>query len=222
MSDQKFEFTRPKNSPVTDDQLIADLKRISNEHGIRKISQSILSKYGRFNATTYITHFGSWNNALLTAGLEISNEVEISDARLFENLLTIWQIVGKQPARADLTNSASIFSQSPYLRRFGSWTNSLKSFIEYMNEKDIDVPTTDGSNDVRSHKTSRDPSLRLRYKILKRDNFSCVVCGASPAKNSKVELHLDHIVAWNRGGETTEENLTTLCSKCNLGKSDLL
>lgn len=67
---------------------------------------------------------------------------------------------------------------------------------------------------------SRKISDKLRYTILKRDNFKCRACGASPAKNPEVELHIDHIVPWSKGGETTPENLQTLCSKCNIGKSD--
>ena len=61
---------------------------------------------------------------------------------------------------------------------------------------------------------------KLRYQVLKRDNFKCCACGASPAKDSAVELHIDHIIPWSKGGETALENLQTLCSKCNLGKSN--
>ena len=67
---------------------------------------------------------------------------------------------------------------------------------------------------------SRKISDKLRYKVLKRDNYKCCACGASPAKDPSVELHIDHIVPFSKGGETNLENLQTLCSKCNLGKSD--
>ena len=63
-------------------------------------------------------------------------------------------------------------------------------------------------------------SDKLRYQVLKRDNFKCCACGASPAKDPSVELHIDHIIPWSKGGKTTIENLQTLCSRCNLGKSD--
>ncbi len=72
------------------------------------------------------------------------------------------------------------------------------------------------------HKTSREPSMKLRFEILKRDNFKCCACGASPAKDPSVELHIDHIVPWSKGGETIADNLQTLCSKCNIGKYDSL
>ena len=71
------------------------------------------------------------------------------------------------------------------------------------------------------HRTSRNINTRLRFKVLARDNFKCCACGASPAKDPSVELHVDHIVPWSKGGETELENLQTLCLKCNLGKSDL-
>lgn len=67
---------------------------------------------------------------------------------------------------------------------------------------------------------SRTISDKLRYTVLKRDNFKCCACGASPAKDPSVELHIDHIIPWSKGGETVLENLQTLCSRCNIGKSN--
>ena len=78
------------------------------------------------------------------------------------------------------------------------------------------------SPQINAHRTKREAGLSLRYAVLKRDHFKCCACGASPAKDPSVELHVDHIVPWSRGGETTIDNLQTLCSKCNLGKSDEL
>lgn len=74
----------------------------------------------------------------------------------------------------------------------------------------------------RKNNSSRIVSDKLRYQVLKRDNFKCCACGASPAKDPSVELHIDHIIPYSKGGETIMENLQTLCSKCNLGKSDTL
>lgn len=77
-------------------------------------------------------------------------------------------------------------------------------------------------NTSDNNKTSRVISDKLRYQVLKRDNFKCCACGASPAKDVSVELHIDHIIPWSKGGETKIDNLQTLCSKCNLGKGDSL
>jgi len=58
----------------------------------------------------------------------------------------------------------------------------------------------------------------LRYDILQRDNFSCVLCGASARQG--VQLHLDHIIPISKGGKSVPENLRTLCERCNIGKSN--
>jgi hypothetical protein len=64
-------------------------------------------------------------------------------------------------------------------------------------------------------KTRSKMTLKLRYKILKRDNFQCVICGRRPPD---VELCVDHIIPVAKGGTSEENNLRTLCTDCNLGK----
>ena len=58
----------------------------------------------------------------------------------------------------------------------------------------------------------------LRYEVMKRDNFTCRLCGLS--KKDGVSLHVDHIKPVSKGGKTTLDNLQTLCERCNYGKSD--
>ena len=58
----------------------------------------------------------------------------------------------------------------------------------------------------------------LRYDIMKRDGFRCVLCGRSAEDG--VKLHVDHIIPISKGGRTFPKNLRTLCDSCNLGKSD--
>ncbi len=59
-------------------------------------------------------------------------------------------------------------------------------------------------------------SNRLRYEILKRDGFRCVLCGKS--QTDGVKLEVDHIKPVSKGGKTEESNLRTLCENCNRGK----
>jgi hypothetical protein len=222
MSNTRFELSRTPNAPVSDEELLLDLRRIAQSLGIRTVPNKKYSSIGTYSAVTIATRFGSWNKALIAAGLEISYEINITDERLFENILALWQHFGRQPRRRDLTNEVSKFSQGPYKRRFGSWIAALKSFVEYANaSENIPLSPEKLACDSSTNKTPRDPSLRLRFRVLLRDRFSCRQCGASPATTLGVELHLDRIVPWSKGGETTLENLQTLCSKCNLGKSNL-
>jgi 5-methylcytosine-specific restriction endonuclease McrA len=59
-------------------------------------------------------------------------------------------------------------------------------------------------------------STSMRFKILKRDQFRCQICGASQEDGAK--MHIDHIVPVAKGGKTIESNLHVLCDRCNLGK----
>ena len=61
-------------------------------------------------------------------------------------------------------------------------------------------------------------SSTLRYEILKRDGFHCVLCGRG--HEDGVKLEVDHIVPVSKGGKTIKSNLRTLCQECNRGKSD--
>ncbi len=61
---------------------------------------------------------------------------------------------------------------------------------------------------------------KLRDYIKTRDNFTCCSCGNSIEKEPNLLLEIDHIIPVAKGGCTTEDNLQTLCWKCNRSKSD--
>ena len=61
---------------------------------------------------------------------------------------------------------------------------------------------------------------KLREHILKRDNYTCCNCGNSISKEPNLLLEIDHIIPVSKGGRTEEENLQTLCWRCNRSKSD--
>ena len=56
---------------------------------------------------------------------------------------------------------------------------------------------------------------KLREYIKKRDNFTCCNCGNSTYKEPNLLLEIDHIIPVAKGGCTVEDNLQTLCWKCN-------
>lgn len=97
---------------------------------------------------------------------------------------------------------------------------ALGQFVAYANAQDARIPIPVKA--ANGHKTGRDPSLRLRFRVMKLDNFSCRACGASPALKRGLSLNVDHVKVWSLGGETIEDNLQTLCAACNLGKSNVL
>lgn len=59
----------------------------------------------------------------------------------------------------------------------------------------------------------------VRKQVLKRDNYTCQNCGKE--KNEADQLHVDYIVPFSKGGPMhDEQNLQTLCRKCNTEKGD--
>lgn len=69
-------------------------------------------------------------------------------------------------------------------------------------------------------------NLKLRQKVLERDQYTCQLCGYKAnekyADGESVKLEVDHILPLKQGGKTVEENLWTLCTRCNAGKKSLL
>lgn len=60
----------------------------------------------------------------------------------------------------------------------------------------------------------------MRHEVFKRDNYTCCECGAR--KDDGARLHVDHIIPVSKGGSDELDNLQTLCSDCNLNKSDVI
>lgn len=222
MTSSQFKLSRVRGVPVTDAQLIEDLKRVAALIGSDTVSQPQYSLHGRYDMRNLSRRLGGWNAALSAAGLgPTSYQAEYPDERLFANILVLWQHFGRQPRRAELALAPSEISQSPYQRRFRSWSRALEAFVEWANAAEASGNQSMAADGAK-RRTSRDPSLRLRFKVLLRDRFACCGCGKSPATSPGTVLHVDHIVPWSKGGETVLENLRTMCSQCNLGRSNVL
>ena len=212
---------------IDNEELLRDMRNVSNRLEKKTITSLEYDEYGIFGKTTILRRFGGWNIALVQAGLEIKNRQDISDEELFENIYEVWRHLGKQPSGKDLSKTYGIsnISDGTYEKRFGSWNKALSSFVEYVDKGYVNnINLKIETNPIKKtiSRTPRKINLRLRFKVLIRDKCICKMCGASPEKNSDVDLHVDHIIPWTKGGETILDNLQSLCSICNIGKSDLL
>ena len=206
---------------------------------------------GKYTSFIFRKNFTTWNNALKAAGVEPSTSRGTSRDELLAEIMRVWELKGSQPSYKDFSKKGQgKYSARKYEREFGSWQNALEEFIIWVDEDDkndnenlnntdameplnkIDEQCDNHSDAVNTtsiskskikppKRTSRTVGDKLRYQILKRDNFSCCFCGNSPAKDGGVtKLVVDHITPWEEGGETIFDNLQTLCSTCNSGKSN--
>jgi len=221
----KFELDK-YHRDTSDEELIADLKRVAKELQ-KSPTYDEYNEQGKYNSSTLWRRFGNWFKVLEIAGLSKNRSpLNIDKEELLRNLEEVWIKLGRQPHYKEFHKPLSKFSSGTYARRFGSWRKALEQFVEYIN-KELDVSTEKEIKKLKAeigtrHKTKRDINWRLRFLVMKSDNFIGRRCGRSPATDPKIILHVDHIKAWANGGETVLENLQTLCSKCNIGKSNML
>lgn len=221
---QQFEIALRRRD-IRNEELIADLKRVSISVGKQTVTRAEYDALGRFGATTVVRKLGTWNAAVVAAGLEIANRQNIGVEELFENLADIWATLGSQPFGRHMSdrNVGSRFSLATYEKRFGSWNKTLIAFASFIgSEGDGQADVNRSKPDGTKARSPRGVNWRLRAQILIRDSCICRMCGASPAKDATTVLHIDHIIPWSKGGETIETNLQTLCERCNLGKSNVL
>lgn len=221
---------------IDDTELLSDLKKVAKALNKNKVTVSEYKESGKYSINTFVRAFGSWFLSLEKAGLEKTRTpANLPEEELFKNLEEIWMKLGRQPNYGELREKhLSKYSPDTYARRFGSWRKALEAFVEFINKEEANesILLTQKPNEVlpgkldteiyeNKHKTSRTINWRIRFIVMKRDNFRCKNCGRSPATDPTIILHVDHVKAWANGGETVLENLQTLCSVCNIGKSDL-
>ena len=202
--------------------MIFDLQSVHERLNSESLTQKQYGEYGKYNSDNIARRFGGWNNALQKAGISPSSNVQHTEQELYDNIERVWIAKGKQPVRSDMdSKEISLVSSGSYKRKFGSWNNALRCFVEYINQTGQESTSDSESSEIVVCDYNRNVNLRLRFLVMKRDNFKCQLCGASPATNPSVILHIDHIIPFSKGGKTKIDNLQTLCSSCNLGKSDM-
>lgn len=62
---------------------------------------------------------------------------------------------------------------------------------------------------------SRQIPRATQFRVLKRENQICSVCGKSVQDE---DIEFDHIIPWSKGGSSDESNIRLLCSLCNKKK----
>ena len=77
-------------------------------------------------------------------------------------------------------------------------------------------PKTTQINNIKQKNTrSRYIPASVRVAVLNRDKYKCVFCGRS---SKQIQLEVDHIIPFSKGGSNDLSNLQTLCIDCNRGK----
>lgn len=223
------EAIAPRFIPLTREVVIACLRSYAAEFPGTPVTQEEMASRLGVDRGSITRKFGKWQDLLSEVGIStVPLGRRYTDEECFENIVVLWTHYGRQPNFAELKRPPSTVGSKAYILRWGGWRAALGAFIKYVNQDPHAVQemvSEKNSAEISTVQpspvtTPRSISLSLRYKVLSRDRFRCIICGRSPAKDPSVELHVDHIHPWSKGGQNTEENLRTLCFDCNLGKGD--
>ena len=114
------------NTLLKDEELLEFLRKFDRENGRSPKMEDFLGnpKYPSF--AIYQKHFGSWNNALKMAGLEINRFTKTIDEELLGYLSQFYDTYGRPPTQLDFNNNPKYPSFGVYIDRFGRWENALR------------------------------------------------------------------------------------------------
>lgn len=119
----RFELNEYK-SFLTDDEILADIKRVAHSLNVTYISISTYKKYGKYSQCAIQNHFGTWKNALSLAGLRnerAPNELKlISDDEYFSDAQRIAAFLKSDTVRYDDYKKYGKFSAEHIFKRFST------------------------------------------------------------------------------------------------------
>jgi hypothetical protein len=216
---------------ISDDAILESLRELALRLGKGVLTLADIEEHTDVGQKTLVRRWGSVQKAIKAAGLETSKVgSRYSDEECHQNLFNVWTHYGRAPQHREMSVAPSIIGPKAYVRRFGSWRKALALFVEWVEASSAESDDRQSRTAADTEPTSapsveprrgpRDISWGLRFKVMHRDRFKCVLCGDHPATNLNCKLHVDHIVPWSKGGATAIQNLRTLCEVCNVGRSN--
>ena len=216
-------------SDYSEKSLLEELRRVARLLGKNTLVMSDIETHARCSYAILKMRFGGLRPALRAAGLaSLPFHRNVPDEKLLDELERVWDVAleaeGRRPYRDDLAKYGCQFSQGPYLRRWGSWIKACEAVLERsargggLTSERTDINPIETALTARATRPKRPIPLKLRYDVMKRDSFRCVLCGRSPAACTGLKLHVDHKYPEWAGGPATIQNLRTLCDDCNVGR----
>lgn len=128
---------------------------------------------------------------------------------------------GKTLAHCDFYSEDEEYGSFKILgKSFKDFYNTLKKQMKLGEIKVCRVNIELFPKKIRTKRKRTHIPRGLRKEVFKRDNYTCKECGAK--KSEGATLHIDHIIPISKGGTDELDNLQTLCSDCNLNKSNII
>lgn len=213
---------------MSGDDILGALKNLATRLSKSELTVEDVKEHLPFSGETLRRRFGTSRAAFEAAGLTATNlGHRYTDEECFANMLAVWTHYGRSPMYREMTLPPSRVGGKAYVKRFDTWNKALAAFVERVNQdrepeaqEKASAPAPTATKTVRAAEDTREIPLGLRFHVLRRDRFKCMLCGDHPAHNAECVLHVDHIIPWSRGGKSREDNLRTLCATCNIGRGN--
>jgi hypothetical protein len=117
---------REPNYEYTNDQLLEYLRKFYRETGTTPEARNFNNNPKYPGYSVYQKRFGSWNNAIILAGLQTNCFTKTKDSELLRLLKQFHNENGRPPVQSDFVSNQKYPSFVTYQNRFGSWQKALK------------------------------------------------------------------------------------------------
>ena len=203
-----FKFTKSQKNKTafdrTDFQKIFEEYYLANEEFFKQLTEQINS-----NIYIYSEYCSKFNDIVVSRSTDWYGSSDYEKREL--------KILNKSKLQPTVNVSITIGSEYTSPKGKNSYYN--QEIFDYTHLKSVQKNISLKTEYQKSKQYQRSLMTdSLRYEILKRDGFKCVLCGCSAKDGAK--LHVDHIIPISKGGKTVPSNLRTLCDQCNWGKGD--
>ena len=107
-------------SRIEKSEMIADMQRVALEIGKSQLPKRDYEELGTISTNTICSQFGSWNNAIIAAGITPKQKL-ISDDELLMEIIKVTSEIEKIPSAHEM-DAYGCFNTTTYRKRWGTFT----------------------------------------------------------------------------------------------------
>lgn len=202
-------FGRGHSEEEKREALIKELKSVAERLG-GSPSKPTFKEESKWNTGRYISMFGSWNESLKVAGLEVNQDTDITDSDLLSEIRRLDRETNGKITSTKMTEDGK-YSTTVYLNRFDSWINAVeKAGLE---------PSQKRFGELGSSRLYGVKWIKQKEKIKERDGSKCRVCSSESCiiDISHIRPRKEYVVSKQLNEEDmhNSNNLISLCRSCH-------
>lgn len=116
------------------EEIVVELQRVARLLASNRVSQDDYEKHGSMSVSGICYVFGSWNRAIVAAGLEpydpsTADRPKTEVLELMEEIIRVTVELGKRPSDREMASFGK-FSPKPYVKRWGTFAKGREAAYE--------------------------------------------------------------------------------------------